>query len=192
MPLRFLHIFKPVRHNNRMEFFIISTVLSIFIMPLPFSVKSLFIPKNKKIYFSIYFFRFLKIKSGYLNVKKQDVFLHLTDKTAIVFSLSEMMPKKTSFEIFNLFEFTKIRYSVFIDAFNGIGQFIALSFLNTLNSATFSVLKETKPLIDFRGDGIVVEDKNSVAVAADTGVCFNLFMITKEITENFFKGEKNG
>ena len=109
-----------------------------------------------------------------------------------MFSLSEMMPKKNSFEIFELFEFTKIRYSVFINALNGIGQFIALSFLNTLNSATFSVLKETKPLIDFRGDGIVVEDKNSVAVAADTGVCFNLFMITKEITKNFFKGEKNG
>lgn len=175
-----------------MEFFIISAVLSLFIIPLPFSVKALLVFENKKLYFSIYFFRFLKIKSGYLNVKKQDVFLHLTDKTAIVFSISEMMPKKDSFEIFKLFEFTKIRYSALVDAVNGIGQSIALSLLNIVNSATFSVLKETKPLIDFRGDGVIVEDESSRAIAADTGICFNLFMITKEIAKNFFKGEKNG
>lgn len=175
-----------------MEFFIISAVLSVFIIPLPFSVKALFVFENKKIYFSIYFFRFLKIKSGYLNVKKQDVFLHLTDKTAIVFSLSEMIPRKDSLEFLNLFEFTKIRYSVFLDAVNGVGQFLALSLVNIVNSATFSVLKETKPLTDFRGDWIVVDDKSLRAVAADTGICFNLFMITKEIVKKFFKGEKNG
>ena len=175
-----------------MEFFIISAVLSIFIIPLPFSVKILFVLESRKIYFSIYFFRLLKIKSGYLNVKKQAVFLHLTDKTAIVFSISEMMPRKDSLEFLNLFEFTKIRYSVFIDAVNGVGRFLALSFINMLNSATYSVLKETKPLTDFRGDGIVVKDKTLRAVAADTGICFNLFMVTKEITKKFLKGEKNG
>ncbi len=174
-----------------MNFFIISAVLSIFIIPLPFSVKVLFVFKTKKIYFSIYFFRFLKIKSGYLNVKEQDVFLHLTDKSAIVFSISEMMPRKNSLEFLNLLEFTKIRYSVFIDAVNGMGRFLALSIVNILNSAIFSILNETKPLTDFRGDGIVVEDKSLRAVAADTGICFNLFMITKEITKKFFKGEKD-
>ncbi len=175
-----------------MEFFIISAVLSLFIIPLPFSVKCLFLFNDKKLYFSIYFFRFLKIKSGYINIKKQDVFLHLTDKTALVFSVSEMMPGKESLEVFNLFEFTKLRYVVLIDALNGTGRFIALSLINILNSATFSVLKETKPLIDFRGDGVIIEDKTSRAIATDTGICFNLYMITKEIAKNLFKGEKNG
>lgn len=174
-----------------MEFFIISVVLSIFIIPLPFSVNTLFIFGDGKIYFGIYFFGFLKIKSGYLSIKKQNVFLHLTDKTAIAFPISEIMQSKDSLEIFKLFEFSKIRYSVLIDAVNGIGQFIALSFVNILNSAIFSVLKESKPLLDFRGDGIVAENKDSRLIFADTGMCFNLFMIIKEITKKLFKGDEN-
>ncbi len=174
-----------------MGYFIISVVLSIFIIPLPFSVKGVFVFNNGKTYLNLYFFRFIKIKSVYLNYSDKKFFLHLTDKKAIEFSPRDMIPEKDNIDAFSTFNFTKIRYALVLNACNDIGKFLTLSFVNQLNFTTFSVLKETYPLTDFKGDVIITQDKNLNGIIFDVGLCFNVLTITKEISKSLFKGDKN-
>ena len=59
-----------------MKYVVIAAILSIFIIPLPFSVKLFLSFYDKKLYFSIFFLKIIKLKSCYANISDKSVFFH--------------------------------------------------------------------------------------------------------------------
>ncbi len=179
-----------------MKYVVIAAILSVFIIPLPFSVKLLLSFYDKKLYFSIFFFRIIKLKSCYANISDNSVFFHLTDKNAVMFPVSKMFPVKGSFDFFKAFVVTKFNYTTILNAGDSVAAFYILSTINCLNAAAYAYLKETHPLLDFKGDGVISDEKTQNGILADIGICFNvltvLIMLFKSVLKNIAKGAKNG
>ncbi len=174
-----------------MKYAIIFIVLSIIIIPLPFSVKGIFSFNNKKTYFNLYFCKVIKLKSAYINYSEKKFYLHLTDKKAIEFKPADMMPRMDNIDVLELFVFTKIRYAFVLDAADNMAKFIAISLVNQMNFITFSVLSNIKPSIDFKGSTVICDDKKTNGVYFDIGICFSILKIIAGIIKSFFKGVKN-
>ena len=175
-----------------MEFAIISIVLSIFIIPLPFSVKAFFSFKDKKIYFSLFYFRRIRLKNGYAEFKANKMFLHYSDKKAIALYYDDLIKGNGETDVINYINATKIRYAVILDGYKSVGAFCVLSAINTVNSAIYPVLKRKYPLVDFKGDVLISETNKTNGVIFDLGICFNILSITFMLVKNMFGGKKNG
>ncbi len=175
-----------------MEFAIISIVLSIFIIPLPFSVKAFFSFKDKKIYFSLFYFRRIRLKNGYAEFKANKTFLHYSDKKAIALYYDDLIKGNGETDVINYINATKIRYAVILDGYKSVGAFCVLSVINTVNSAIYPVLKRKYPLVDFKGDVLISETNKTNGVIFDLGICFNILSITFMLVKNMFGGKKNG
>ena len=174
-----------------MEFAIISIVLSIFIIPLPFSVKAFFSFKDKKIYFSLFYFRRIRLKNGYAEFKANKMFLHYSDKKAIALYYDDLIKGNGETDVINYINATKIRYAVILDGYKSVGSFCVLSVINTVNSAIYPVLKRKYPLVDFKGDVLISETNKTNGVIFDLGICFNILSITFMLVKNMFGGKKN-
>lgn len=174
-----------------MEFAIISIVLSIFIIPLPFSVKAFFSFKDKKIYFSLFYFRRIRLKNGYAEFKANKTFLHYSDKKAIALYYDDLIKGNGETDVINYINATKIRYAVILDGYKSVGAFCVLSVINTVNSAIYPVLKRKYPLVDFKGDVLISETNKTNGVIFDLGICFNILSITFMLVKNMFGGKKN-
>lgn len=175
-----------------MEFAIISIVLSIFIIPLPFSVKAFFSFKDKKIYFSLFYFRRIRLKNGYAEFKANKTFLHYSDKKAIALYYDDLIKGNGETDVINYINATKIRYAVILDGYKSVGAFCVLSVINTVNSAIYPVLKRKYPLVDFKGDVLISETNKTNGVIFDLGICFNILSITFMLVKNMFGGKRNG
>ena len=174
-----------------MEFAIISIVLSIFIIPLPFSVKAFFSFKDKKIYFSLFYFRRIRLKNGYAEFKANKTFLHYSDKKAIALYYDDLIKGNGETDVINYINATKIRYAVILDGYKSVGAFCVLSVINTVNSAIYPVLKRKYPLVDFKGDVLISETNKTNGVIFDLGICFNILSITFMLVKNMFGGKRN-
>ena len=175
-----------------MEFAIISIVLSIFIIPLPFSVKAFFSFKDKKIYFSLFYFRRIRLKNGYAEFKANKTFLHYSDKKAIALYYDDLIKGNGETDVINYINATKIRYAVILDGYKSVGAVCVLSVINTVNSAIYPVLKRKYPLVDFKGDVLISETNKTNGVIFDLGICFNILSITFMLVKNMFGGKRNG
>lgn len=175
-----------------MEFAIISIVLSIFIIPLPFSVKAFLSFKDKKIYFSLFYFRRIRLKNGYAEFKSNKTFLHYSDKKAIALYYDDLIKGNGETDVINYINATKIRYAVILDGYKSVGAFCVLSVINTVNSAIYPVLKDKYPLVNFRGDVLISETDRTNGIIFDLGICFNILSITFMLVKNMFGGKKNG
>lgn len=175
-----------------MKYVVIAAILSIFIIPLPFSVKSFLSFYDKKLYFSIFFLKIIKLKSCYANISDKSVFFHFSDKKAVMFPVSKMFPVKGSLGFFKPFLITKFNYATILNAKDSVSAFYVLSILNCLNAAVYAYLKEARPLLNFRGDGIISDKKTQNGIIADIGICFNVLSVLIAMFKTVLKGAKNG
>lgn len=175
-----------------MEFAILSIVLSIFIIPLPFSVKAFFSFKDRKIYFSLFYFRRVRLKNGYAEFKSNKIFLHYSDRKAIALYYDDLIKGNGETDVINYINATKIRYAVMLDGYESVRSFCLLCAINSVNSAIYPVLKDKYPLVNFRGDVLISETERTNGIIFDLGICFNILSITFMVVKNMFGGKKNG
>lgn len=162
-----------------MQWIIICIILSLFIIPLPFSVKNYISFADKKLYVNILIFRFIKVKSCYLNYRDGKFFFHLSDKKAIEFKATDIVPKKNNMGMLNIFKFNKFKYYVVLNGENDMVKYLILSFLNNINAITFAVLKEYYPKFKFQGNVYVCCETKVCGVLSDVGGTFSIFTAIK-------------
>ena len=85
-----------------------------------------------------------------------------------------------------------MNYATILNAGDSIAAFYVLSMLNCLNAAVYAYLKEVRPLLDFRGDGIISDKKTQNGIIADIGICFNVLSVLIAMFKTVLKGAKNG
>ena len=113
-----------------------------------------------------------------------------------MFPVFKMFPVKESFDFFKPFLVTKFNYTTILNAGNSVAAFYVLSTINCLNAAAYAYLKEVHHLLDFKGNGIISDEKTQNGILADIGICFNvltvLIMLLESVFKRMTKGAKNG
>lgn len=175
-----------------MKYAIIAAILSLFIIPLPFSVKFYISFFDKKAYFELSVFNLIKIKSFYANLNDGSIYFHITDKKAIMFSPFQMISEKKNLDVMKALLFTKINYSLVMNARSSLSAFYLSATINCLNAAAYAYLKETHPFLDFKGNSIISRSDEINGIIAEIGICFNILSVLIAGVKSVLKGEKDG
>ena len=155
--------------------FIISYILLIF--PLFLNVKVVFNYSLKKAFFILELFGFIKLVSGYIQLKKNSVYFHVSDKKAILFELIDYKGVKESFKPFMDYHFISLKTICEFGSSENENLPLSIAFLlNYVQSYFKWFLFHKKAYVVFENQYILF-DQNRLNFYGKTVVVLNLLMI---------------
>lgn len=169
---------------------IIAFALFMLIVPIAIKLRLLVDFNDKRAFYSIYLFGFIRVNSGYLSITKNLLALHFSDKKAYAIEVKSLIPNKNSADVLKHFNFVKVKSSAIIGGADELKKFFAAAILNAFNAAIFSVLKGMRKNIGYRCD-IYLTDATTKALFTDVTVTINLLNVIAIAIKNIYGGLKN-
>lgn len=163
---------------------IMITVFLIFaflFLPFILDVGVVFPLKAKKGYFSIRLYGIIPILSGYLELLKDGLCVHLTKNKAIIFPYKKIFDIKTTIKPIK--DFQIIKFNLNIDVGSSDNDFLPLYLANVLSFASNVVgkaLKERKNYLNFNTD-VNIYNYDTFNLYLSGKVMFNVLIIILEI-----------
>ena len=165
----------------------IAIFLIVILMILPFIVSLYFYVDviNKKAFFAIYIFNFIKVFSGYTNLRKKGgIDLHVSNKKAII--LDKKLFKKFSGEtsFFNAFNLYSVDFIVDV-SFDNTALLYTVLFSNNIVSIISKITYLNSRLLKVKSSiNLMVDTSNVLNVKGSVIVAFNIICIVKTIFAN--------
>lgn len=133
---------------------------------------------KRKIYYSVYFLRVLKLYGGYMTFGKTGAAFHLSDKNAVLLPYRDMVDTRKKFEITKGFLVLKYRQVAEI----GIEENAALAVLAaTLADVATGIfvgyLVNERNCTNCSGDVILHQGKNCCKISVSTTIMFNFAIL---------------
>ncbi len=156
--------------------FILSFIVLIF--PIFLNVNIVFNFKYKKVFFALKIFGIIKILSGYIEISKNDVLIHISDKKAILIEFIDLDGVKKSFKPFMDYHFISLRTLTELgDNENRIIPFFSTFILNYIESILKWLLINRKPYVNFNNYYNIYESEDKKAFFGKALITLNFLMI---------------
>lgn len=84
--------------NNNGVLIIVVIIYSIIIFPISINIRLYYSNRYRKIYFLIELFRFIKIFSGYIEVNKEEIIVHISSSRAIIIKFIQLFNFRKKFK----------------------------------------------------------------------------------------------
>ncbi len=150
----------------------------ILIFPLFLNIRLAFNYHHKKVYFCLNIFGFIKIISGYVQLSKNYLLIHISDTKAIIFELIDFDGFKKSFKPFMDYHFTILTTKTEVGSKENLITPISIVFVsNYIESIIKWFLTNKKPYIKFNNYFNVYENTNKFNIFAKNLITFNILMI---------------
>lgn len=169
---------------------LIICAVSALILPVTVKLRLYVDFNDKRAFYSIFLFGFIRVNSGYLSIKENLLTVHFSDSKAYAAELKSLMPNKNSADLLTHFNFVKIKSSAIIGGEDELKNFVTAAILNAINAATFSALRGMKRYTDYRCD-IYLTDADTKAFFTDVTISFNLLCLLEIIIKNIYGSLKN-
>ena len=154
--------------------FVIIGIIVLLIFPICINVKAFFSLKDKKIYFLIQLFGFIKILGGYITFDKVGIVLHLSDKKAVILFYSKLLNVKDKIKPLKDYHLVKFNYVLDIGLKNEIFLSVLFAnFLNTLTNVLGQVIVSKKPYFDCKSKINLIETFDRINLFINSAVLFN-------------------
>lgn len=171
-------------------FILIFCAFTILVLPVAIKLRLYLDFHDKRAFYSIFLFGFIRVNSGYMSVNKNFLILHFSDKKAYAVKITSLMPNKNNADMLKHFNLVSIKSSAIIGGEDELKIFFAASVLNAVNAITFSVLKVIKNNVEYKCD-IYMTDKDTKAYFTDVIATFTLFSIIQIIVKKIYGSIKN-
>lgn len=171
-------------------FILIFCAFTVLVLPVAIKLRLYLDFHDKRAFYSIFLFGFIRVNSGYMSVNKNFLILHFSDKKAYAVKITSLMPNKNNADMLKHFNLVSIKSSAIIGDEDELKIFFAASVLNAVNAITFSVLKVIKNNVEYKCD-IYMTDKDTKAYFTDVIATFKLFSIIQIIVKKIYGSIKN-
>lgn len=142
--------------------------------------------KTGKLNFSIYLNKFFRIVGGYVTFDKLKTFVHISEKKALVFDLSDVK-FRGNLKHFLAIEFLQLRNSLIL-SLNRPTNAIIGSFAQVFASTLMPVLKNNKDFMEVGNSTTLWENDRNVMMTKVTA-CFNVLTLIIIFFRIKFKGK---
>lgn len=152
-----------------------------------FSTESL---NDKKIYFSVYLYGFLKFLSGYTTFEKKYIAIHVNNKKAVLIYSSDLLETGTKYKKLKNFEIFEIKSLTEIGKSTSDGELGIVVILKSVVLQLEIFYKNKKKFAELKNDFIINEQTEGVNIFLSTKVVFNFFVLLtallKKILEKIY------
>jgi len=153
-------------------------VFSILIFPLFISVKACIIFNDKKLYFTLQLFGFIKLLGGYVELGKDGLIIHLSKNKAIIIEKKNLLSVGKKFKPLKDYHVIKFVFLLEIGAKNR--ELIALEsafIVNYISEIAKWIIYNKKPYVNYSGNVNMYQDTDNINIFIDTVFLLNLLMI---------------
>lgn len=174
------------------EFFIYSLFFGtlLFLFPVFVYIDAYVDIRENKCWFALSLFKFVKIFGGYLQLKKEGLVFHITEKKAVILPYKQMAPMRKKFEVtkgFQLYRFHQIVET------GGEGQpsgVLIAAALQVASAQIFSVLETMHPFLSLK-NGVLLTERAELKLSLQFVTVFNGLILSiaigKKLLEAFLK-----
>lgn len=174
------------------EFFVYSLFFGtlLFLFPIFIYIDAYVDVRENKCWFALSLFKFVKIFGGYLQLKKEGLVFHLTEKKAVILPYKQMAPMRKKFEVtkgFQLYRFHQIVET------GGEGQpsgVVIAAALQAASAQIFSVLETLHPFLSLK-NGVLLTERAELKLTLQFVTVFNGLILSiaigKKLLEAFLK-----
>ncbi len=158
---------------------IISVIIFGFIIfPIFFSLKGYFSSEDKKLYYSLYIYGFIKINSGYIELIKEGIALHLTNKKAIVINYKSLLGFRKNIEPLKDYHVISLKTLTEIGVKDKIFSYSCGAFIfQYIDSFIKWFLYNKKPYLEYDNRLSLFEGEEFIKFFIQTKIVFNILMI---------------
>ena len=155
--------------------FIIIYIL--LILPLFIRFRIGYFNENKKLYFTVYLFSFIKLLYGYIEKIDNGLAIHINGKKTFIFNFNNIFSMKSKVKPLMDYHIKRF-YSVIEIGGEKLFNNLAFSFFyNYINERLIWLLKCKKNYIKVQNDLNIIEDENIFSVYMEFTVILNILMI---------------
>ena len=153
-------------------------VFSIIIFPIFIKVWFNFSLKEKKLFFTITLFGFLKIISGYAEQIKEGFAVHITKKKAIIIEYKNILDMRKKVKPLKDYHFIKLHTITEIGSSNStMLPFVISNLAGFIDNFSCWFLYNFKPYLDVNNKIFVFEGEDRLEVFCKLNAVFNLMMV---------------
>ena len=165
--------------------FILFIIVLIIILPIVLSLYLFLDFTNKKLYFGIYLFGFIKILSGYVNVRdKGGFYLHISNNKAIIIDNSTLQKIGGGTSFINAFQFSEIVLITDV-SLNNIKLIFSILFVNKIGQIINKIIYSNNKLPKIRSNVLILSDLEKVFnLKCKAVLSFNILCIVKSLIAN--------
>ena len=170
------------------EFFVYSFFFGIlfFLFPIFVYVDAYVDVKENRCWFSLSFFKYLKVFSGYMQLHPDGLIFHLTKKTAIILPYKQMMGMRKKFEITNGFQLYRFHQIVEAGSPDKISGIVLGAILHSISGQVFSVMQTNHPFLSLR-HSTLLSGSGEIKITINTAFVFNGLILSIAFTKKLLE-----
>ena len=159
---------------------------TILIFPIFIKLWFNFSLSEKKLFFTITLFGFIKIFSGYAERIKEGFAVHISKKKAIIIEYKSLLSVRKKVKPLNDYHFIKLQTVVEVGSSNSnMLPFIVSNVAGFLDDISCWVFYNLKPYLDLDNKIFVFEGEDRLEVFCKLDVVFNLLMVVISLIKMF-------
>ncbi len=149
---------------------------------------------ERKLYYSISAFKFLKLNCGYLDFKSSTIKLNYSNSKIKILTFNDLFFNSESVDFVKHFNLLKLSSAVLLGEDLEDYKFYLCTIINCLNPIAYNVLKQLNSYVKYRNDTILLSKNSSSGIVAEVdfstnGVSIISILIKKLIVK--FTGGNN-
>jgi hypothetical protein len=130
-----------------------------------------------KTFFSLYFYKLFKLKSGYITLNSDGIFIHLTDRKAIFLPLKNIKNSKNVLKFYKDFHFNDLYIIIETNLENIDNKLPFLMIYNYVFNTYTRILNERKPYVKLKSAICFSEDNKQINLYLKSKIYVNLLVI---------------
>ena len=165
-------------------YFFIGVIILIF--PIPLTINLYYDKEYKKIYSVFTVFKRLRLLGGYISIKKDGLFYHISKNKALHFPYKLPDFNKT-FKLFNEFKLESIKFVFEIGEYDLFKPFMIANGVNILCNTLSQILSVKKSNFKLNNITVLYQDLNVFKIACNVTLVFNAVAIIITIIKYFLE-----
>ncbi len=156
----------------------IFTLITIFLFfPIKLYINIAYFSELEKTFFSVYFYKLFKIKSGYITLNSDGIFIHLTDKKAVFLPFKNIKNSKNVLKFYKDFHFNDLYIVIETNLENIENKLPFFMLYNYVFNTYAQILNERKPYVKLKSAVCFTQNYSQTNLYIKTKIYVNLLVL---------------
>ena len=128
--------------------------------------------KENKCWFALSLYKFFKVFGGYLQITKDGIAFHLSEKKAVILPYQQMAPMRKKFEVTKGFQLYRFHQIIETGGEGRPAGVVMAAMLRSLASAVGSVMTSLHPFLSIKS-GVLLTERTDLKLTVQAVTIFN-------------------
>lgn len=188
---RFLYIIFKFTNTSNMIFLVYTIIAVVLTIPISIRIRVLASLWDKKIFYSIKLYKYIKINTGFLDFTDNRIVVRYGNRKAKPIFYKDMLIDEQKTEIIKHVDLIKCSSAILLGGEEDFDKLTISALVDTVSAIIYSILKTYKPYTLFKNDTVMLEQDDKSGFIVEAIVVTNCISLFEILTKKIYKGVFN-